>query len=167
MLQSAKSSTARVKKELFSPSMPLHNSRGAWLRGCLKCWVWGCSRRQDIGRAVVYCWPVWKILFFSYVSEVGTVYLVLESQPCPSIPEQPAKSIKRGAAASELHCKGRQWFWSLCAEKGQRILSMMTLPRWCETSLMFVSTLDEKNKRLWRRQLFNIWMYKYQWQGLK
>lgn len=64
MLQSAKSSAARVKKELFSPSTPLHNSRGAWLRGCLNCWAWGYSRRQDIGHAVVYCQPVWKIHFF-------------------------------------------------------------------------------------------------------
>lgn len=55
----------------------------------------------------------------SYGPEVGSVELLLDRQPCPSVPKQPTRSVKRRAAAWELCCKGWSLFPSLYAENGQ------------------------------------------------
>lgn len=114
MLWSAESSAAGVKKEFFSPSVPLHNSRGARARGCLRggCGVAGGGRISDV------LWlsaDRYGKYIFSYVSEVGTVSLALERQPCPSVPKQPTKSIRRGAAA---------WEWCVRAYSCLSVLRM-------------------------------------------
>lgn len=62
--------------------------------------MWVYSRRQGIG-LVVYGRPVSK-RHFSYISEVGAIYLVLGWQPCPSVPEQPTKGTRKEAGTWEL-----------------------------------------------------------------